>query len=85
MNLFMTIIVGGIIGFVASRMMKTDAQMGIVANIVIGIVGSYLGGMIASVMGIGGGAIAGFVIAVAGAALLIGVLKQTGVLERIPV
>ena len=43
MALIVTLIVGGIIGWLASIVMKTNAQMGMIANIVVGIVGSWLG------------------------------------------
>ena len=44
MNLIFWIIVGGILGWVASMIMRTDAQQGIILNIVVGIVGALLGG-----------------------------------------
>jgi uncharacterized membrane protein YeaQ/YmgE (transglycosylase-associated protein family) len=81
MNWIVTLVIGGIIGWLASLVMKTDAQMGLVGNIIIGIVGSSLGFWIAGMMGIGaGGAIGAYLIAVAGAAVLIGLLKMVGVL-----
>ncbi|MCG6919929.1 MAG: GlsB/YeaQ/YmgE family stress response membrane protein, partial [Acidobacteria bacterium] len=43
MDLIITIVVGGIIGWLASMVMKTSAQMGILANVVVGIIGSSLG------------------------------------------
>ena len=43
MNLIIALIVGGIIGWLASIVMRTDAQQGILLNIVVGIVGSLLG------------------------------------------
>lgn len=46
------IIVGGIVGWLASLIMRTDAQQGILLNIVVGIVGAFLAGLI-----IGGGTI----------------------------
>ena len=86
MSLIMTIIVGGIIGWLASIVMKTNAQMGILANVIVGIVGSFLGGIIAGALGIGGGgAVGSWIVAICGAALLITVLKQTGVFARLPV
>ena len=35
-----TIVIGGIAGWVASMVMKTDASMGVVANVVVGVVGA---------------------------------------------
>ena len=50
------IIVGGILGWLASIIMRTDAQQGILLNIVVGIVGAILGGLILAPL-IGGGSI----------------------------
>lgn len=84
MNLLVTIIVGGIVGWLASILMKTNKQMGIVANVIIGIVGSALGSVIAGALGIGGGgAIGTWIVAIAGAALLIFILKKIGVLAKL--
>lgn len=44
MNLIIWLVVGGLIGWVASMIMKTDGQQGIVLNVVVGIVGALLGG-----------------------------------------
>lgn len=46
MNFIIWIIMGGIIGWLASLVMKTDAQQGIFLNVVVGIVGSFLGGLL---------------------------------------
>jgi len=40
------LIVGGIVGWLASILMRTDAQQGILLNIVVGIIGAFIGGMI---------------------------------------
>lgn len=40
------IIIGGIIGWLASIVMRTDAQQGIILNVVVGIVGAFLAGLI---------------------------------------
>ena len=47
-NLIIWLIVGGIIGWLASIIMRTDAQQGIFLNIVVGIVGAFIGGLIIS-------------------------------------
>jgi uncharacterized membrane protein YeaQ/YmgE (transglycosylase-associated protein family) len=46
MNLIIFLIVGGLIGWIASKIMGTDAQQGLLLNIVVGIVGAFLGGLI---------------------------------------
>ena len=81
MNWIVTIIVGAIVGWLASMVMKTNAQMGAIANILVGIVGSSLGFWLASMMGLSGGPIMGWLIAIAGAALLIFLLKAVGVFK----
>jgi uncharacterized membrane protein YeaQ/YmgE (transglycosylase-associated protein family) len=44
MNIIVWLVVGGLIGWVASLIMRTDAQQGIFLNVVVGIVGALLGG-----------------------------------------
>lgn len=56
MNLIIMIIVGGILGWLASKVMRTDAQQGIFLNIVVGIVGALLAGFLISPL-LGGGTI----------------------------
>lgn len=50
MNFIIWIVVGGLLGWVASMMMRTDGQQGILLNIVVGIVGAFLAGMVISPM-----------------------------------
>jgi uncharacterized membrane protein YeaQ/YmgE (transglycosylase-associated protein family) len=52
MGLIVTLIIGGVIGWLASLVMKTSAQMGIIANIVVGIIGAMLGFWLAGALGI---------------------------------
>ena len=80
MGLLTAIIVGGIIGWIASMAMKTNAQMGSIANVIVGIVGSTLGFWLAGVLGLAaGGPIVAWLIAIAGACILIALLKVTNV------
>ena len=46
------LVVGGVVGWLASIVMRTDAQQGILLNIVVGIVGAFLAGLV-----VGGGSI----------------------------
>ena len=82
MGLIVTLIIGGLVGWLASVVMKTNAQMGLIANIVIGIVGAWLGNWLAVRLGVvpqsGLGA---YITAVVGAIVLIGVLKLLGVFK----
>jgi uncharacterized membrane protein YeaQ/YmgE (transglycosylase-associated protein family) len=81
MNLIVQLIVGGVIGWLASMVMKTNAQMGVVANIIVGIVGAGLGGWLAGAIGMGGGPVMAWVMAVVGASILIALLKAIGVFK----
>lgn len=54
MNFIIWLIVGGVIGWLASLMMKTDGQQGIILNVVVGIVGAMLAGwLISPLVGVG--------------------------------
>ncbi|HEY8102093.1 MAG: GlsB/YeaQ/YmgE family stress response membrane protein [Burkholderiaceae bacterium] len=54
MNFIIWIVVGGIIGWLASLVMKTDAQQGLILNVIVGIVGALLGGwLLAPLFGTG--------------------------------
>ena len=46
MNLIIWLIVGGLIGWVASLIMGTDAQQGAFLNIIVGVIGTFLAGMV---------------------------------------
>ena len=83
MNLIITLIIGGVVGWLASIFMKTDAQMGMIANILVGIVGSFLGFFLAGLIGIAPeNAILRFVVSLVGAALLIFILRALGVFGK---
>jgi uncharacterized membrane protein YeaQ/YmgE (transglycosylase-associated protein family) len=45
-DLIIWLVVGGIIGWIASMIMRTNAEQGWVMNVVVGIVGAFLGGLI---------------------------------------
>ena len=54
MNFIIWLVIGGVIGWLASLIMKTDGQQGIILNIVVGIVGAFLGGwLISPLVGVG--------------------------------
>jgi len=54
MGLILWLIVGGIVGWLASMVMKTDGQQGILLNVVVGIVGAFIGGwLISPLVGMG--------------------------------
>jgi uncharacterized membrane protein YeaQ/YmgE (transglycosylase-associated protein family) len=81
MNLIILLIIGGLIGWVASMIMRTDAQQGIFLNIVVGIVGALLAGFIvtpliggASIMD-GGVNIQSILVSLVGAVILLAIIN----------
>lgn len=79
MDIIIWLVVGALAGWIASMIMKTDAQMGAFANIVVGIVGALLGGWIVGLFGIevadGELNIASILTAILGAVVLLAILK----------
>ncbi|HEU5242214.1 MAG TPA: GlsB/YeaQ/YmgE family stress response membrane protein [Ornithinibacter sp.] len=71
------IIIGGLAGWIASKIMNTDDQQGIILDIVVGIVGAHLGGFLLGLVGLDGtsGLIMSFLTALVGACLLLFVVK----------
>jgi uncharacterized membrane protein YeaQ/YmgE (transglycosylase-associated protein family) len=83
MNWIITLIIGGVVGWLASIFMKTDAQMGLLANVIVGVVGSFIGFFVAGLLGIAPeNAILRFVVALIGAAALIFILRALGVFGK---
>ena len=82
-SLLITLIIGGVIGWLASILMRANGQMGILANVIVGIVGAYLGVAIANAVGVqANSAPAAWIVAILGAAVLIGILRTLGVFSR---
>ncbi len=77
MNLIIWLVVGGVIGWIASLIMKTDAQQGLVLNVIVGIVGALIGGWVISPL-VGAGTVnqgdfslAGLLVSLVGAIILL--------------
>jgi uncharacterized membrane protein YeaQ/YmgE (transglycosylase-associated protein family) len=80
MGFIVTLIIGGVIGWLASLIMKTGAQMGIIANIVVGIIGAGLGFWVAGALGIAAvGSVGAWIISIIGAVVLIALLKALNI------
>ena len=81
MSFIVLIVVGGVVGWIASMIMNTDAQQGIFLNIVVGIVGSGLAGMfISPLLGVapitsGGLSIPTFLVSLLGAVILLAIVN----------
>lgn len=77
MGLIMWLVIGGVIGWLASILMRTNGQQGILLNIVVGIVGAFIGNLI-----LGGGSINNspltlttFLVSLVGAVILLAVVN----------
>jgi len=80
MGIIVWLIVGGVVGWLASIIMRTDAQQGLLLNIIVGIVGALLAGFIISPMlGIGtineGISIGTFLVSLGGAIILLAIVN----------
>lgn len=78
MGIITWIILGALAGWLASKVMKTDAEQGALANIIVGIVGAFIGGLVFSLLG--GEGVTGFnvyslLVALVGAVILLAILK----------
>lgn len=78
MNILLWIIFGGLAGWIASLIVGDDAEIGVLGNIVVGIVGAFVGGWIADKLGVGGApgtqrptSLWSFIIAILGAILIL--------------
>lgn len=81
-NLIVWLVVGGVIGWLASLIMKTDGQQGVILNVVVGIAGAALGGLVISPL-VGMGTInddafniGALVVSLIGAVILLGIVNM---------
>lgn len=78
MNILAWIILGGLAGWIGSMIAKTNSSQGLIANVVIGVVGAFIGGFLFNLLG--GAGITGFnlyslLVATLGSILLIGIVR----------
>ena len=78
MSIIIWLVIGGIVGWLASLIMRTDGQQGVILNVVVGIVGALLAGwLISPLVGVGtinqGISIASIVVSLIGAIILLAI------------
>lgn len=78
MEIIAFLVLGGVAGWIASLIMGTDAQQGIFLNVIVGVIGAFIGGMLFSLFGAGG--VGGFniyslVVATLGAIVLLWLVR----------
>jgi uncharacterized membrane protein YeaQ/YmgE (transglycosylase-associated protein family) len=80
MGIIIWLIVGGVVGWLASIIMRTDAQQGMLLNVIVGIVGALIAGFVVSpLLGIGtineGISVATFLVSLVGAVVLLAIVN----------
>lgn len=81
MGVIIWLVIGGILGWIASLIMRPDAQQGIFLNIVVGIVGAFIGGWLGGFMGVGGDindgnfSLSGLIVSLLGAIVLLAIVN----------
>lgn len=77
MGIILWLVVGGVIGWIASMIMRTDGQQGIFLNIIVGIVGAFIGGLIFSGGSINNAGLSlySFLVSLLGAVILLGIVN----------
>ena len=78
MGIIAWIIFGALAGWIASMIMRTDAEQGAIANIVVGIIGAFLGGFVMSLfgqVGVTGFNLRSFLVAIVGAVIALMVYR----------
>lgn len=73
LNIILWIIVGGLAGWIASMIMGTNASMGPIANVIVGIVGAVIGGFLVGLFGVQTDvfSLPGLLVAILGAVVLL--------------
>src|SRR5215216_5831713 len=81
-NFIIWLLFGALVGWLASIVMRTDAQQGALLNIIVGIIGAFLGGFLASALGFSGSninnndfSLSGLLVAFIGAVVLLGIVN----------
>ncbi len=78
MGIILWIVFGALVGWVASLIMKSDAEQVVVLNVIVGIIGAVIGGWLMSVIGesgVGGFNLYSFLVALLGACILIAIVR----------
>ena len=81
-NFIVWLLFGALVGWLASIVMRTDAQQGALLNIIVGIVGAFIGGFVFNMLGIGGSninnsdfSLGAVIVSFIGAVVLLGIIN----------
>ncbi|MBN1310740.1 MAG: GlsB/YeaQ/YmgE family stress response membrane protein [Anaerolineae bacterium] len=79
MNIIVWLVIGAIAGWLASLVMKTNRKQGLLLDIVVGVVGAFIGGFVLNLLGVGGGVtglnLTSLLTAFIGAVILLAILR----------
>jgi Predicted membrane protein len=78
LDILLWILFGALAGWIASMIMKTDAQMGALANIAVGIIGAFVGGFLFRMLTgvtVEGFSLTSLIVAIIGAVILLAIVK----------
>lgn len=77
MNFILWLIIGALAGWIASMIMKTNAQQGLLIDIIVGIIGAFIGGYVVQFFGVDPDAnlIISLITAIIGAVILLAIIK----------
>jgi uncharacterized membrane protein YeaQ/YmgE (transglycosylase-associated protein family) len=84
MDLLMTAVIGGFVGWLASILVRANVEVGLLVNLAVGVAGALIGIAVADLLTVRpSGRLGGLVIAVGGATLMIALLRGLGVYDRL--
>jgi uncharacterized membrane protein YeaQ/YmgE (transglycosylase-associated protein family) len=82
-NFILWLLFGALVGWLASIVMRTDAQQGALLNIIVGIVGAFIGGLVFNFLGLGGSninntdfSLGALLVSFVGAVILLGIVNM---------
>jgi uncharacterized membrane protein YeaQ/YmgE (transglycosylase-associated protein family) len=82
-NFILWLVFGALVGWLASIVMRTDAQQGSLMNIIVGIVGAFIGGLVFNFLGLGGTninsndfSLGALLVSFVGAVILLGIVNM---------
>ena len=74
-KIIIELVIGGLCGLAANKIMNGKSK-GIIRNVILGLVGGAVGGYIGNLLGIGGGWVTGIILSIAGACLVVWIVKK---------
>ncbi|MBQ5412197.1 MAG: GlsB/YeaQ/YmgE family stress response membrane protein [Oscillospiraceae bacterium] len=75
MRLVVELIIGGLCGLIANKIMDGNSSS-IIRNVILGLAGGFVGGLIGNLLGVGGGWVTGVILSIAGACLVVWIARK---------